>query len=338
MRIFIDIGHPAHVHYFRNFIKIMKERGHKFFITARDKEVTHQLLDYYNIEYHSRGKGRTGYFGKFQYIFEADYKILRFARQFKPDLFLSFGSAYAAHVSKLIGKPHIAFDDTDHAKYEHLMYVPFTDYIHTPEAYLKNFGKKHFRFKGIMELSYLHPKYLDNSLNDESTKKQIFIRIISWEASHDFGHSSKNYTNFINFLNEISSDYEIIISGEREIPVEIKKFYHPISPEKIHQILKKSCIYIGEGGTIANESAILGVPNILINPISKTVGVHQYLKSKGLQEYFDNIQMALPKIMEILKNIEQKKDEMKQNSKKLIEESVDVTDYIIRTVEKLKIN
>jgi len=27
MKILIDIGHPAHVHYFRNFIKMMESNG-----------------------------------------------------------------------------------------------------------------------------------------------------------------------------------------------------------------------------------------------------------------------------------------------------------------------
>jgi hypothetical protein len=29
----------------RNFIKIMEGKGHKFFVSARDKEVTHSLLN-----------------------------------------------------------------------------------------------------------------------------------------------------------------------------------------------------------------------------------------------------------------------------------------------------
>jgi predicted glycosyltransferase len=313
----------------------MESEGHEFFVTARDKDVTHYLLNYYGIKYTTRGRGRTGYCGKMIYIFEADYELFRNAKKFNPDVFLSFGSAYAAHVSKLLGKPHIAFDDTDHAKYEHLMYVPFTDFIHTPEAYLKDFGKKHHRFKGIMELSYLHPKYLDDSfLKDESNSKQVFIRIVSWEASHDFGYSSKNYKSFINLINEISSEYEIIVSSEKVVPVELKKFNHKIPPEKIHNILNKSCLYIGEGGTIANECAILGVPNLLINPISKLVGVHQLLKNKGIQEYFDNIQDALNRIEFILSNISQVKEKVLFNSKKFIAESQDVTEYIINVVKK----
>ena len=48
MRIFIDIGHPAHVHYFRYIINKLKMDGNDIFITARNKDVTHQLLNNYN--------------------------------------------------------------------------------------------------------------------------------------------------------------------------------------------------------------------------------------------------------------------------------------------------
>ena len=36
MKIFLDIGHPAHVHYFKNFIMEIKNEGHKVLITARN--------------------------------------------------------------------------------------------------------------------------------------------------------------------------------------------------------------------------------------------------------------------------------------------------------------
>ncbi|MBK9737119.1 MAG: DUF354 domain-containing protein [Saprospiraceae bacterium] len=148
MRIFIDIGHPAHVHYFRNFIKIMEDKGHCIFVSARDKEVAHSLLKYYNINFASRGKGRKSLLGKLFHILEADYKIFKLAKKFKPDIFLSFGSAYAAHVSKLLNKPHIAFDDTEHAKFEHLMYYPFSDAVLNPSCFGKKLGSKQIFFDG----------------------------------------------------------------------------------------------------------------------------------------------------------------------------------------------
>lgn len=56
MKIQIDINHPAHVHYFRNFIKIMEERGHVFKITNRNSPMINQLLDIYGIEHITRNQ------------------------------------------------------------------------------------------------------------------------------------------------------------------------------------------------------------------------------------------------------------------------------------------
>ena len=45
MKILIDTGHPVHVHYFRNFIKIMEKKGHEFIVIFRNKEIEHYLLN-----------------------------------------------------------------------------------------------------------------------------------------------------------------------------------------------------------------------------------------------------------------------------------------------------
>ena len=49
MRILFDLGHPAHVHYFKNLIKLLKKNGNQVLIVAREKDVTHSLLKYYGI-------------------------------------------------------------------------------------------------------------------------------------------------------------------------------------------------------------------------------------------------------------------------------------------------
>ena len=53
MKIFIDINHPAHVHYFKNFIKIVTNKGHKVMITARDRDVAIDLLTKYKITFYN---------------------------------------------------------------------------------------------------------------------------------------------------------------------------------------------------------------------------------------------------------------------------------------------
>jgi uncharacterized protein len=56
MNILIDIGHPAHVHLFKNFAKQMIEKGNKVLFTCRDKEFEIKLLESNGFDYISFGK------------------------------------------------------------------------------------------------------------------------------------------------------------------------------------------------------------------------------------------------------------------------------------------
>ena len=47
MKILFDLGHPAHVHYFKNLIKLLEKNGNKVLIIAREKDVTQNLLKHY---------------------------------------------------------------------------------------------------------------------------------------------------------------------------------------------------------------------------------------------------------------------------------------------------
>ena len=49
MRIIINIGHPGHVHFYRNAILALEERGHEVLVTARAKDITYKLLGIYDI-------------------------------------------------------------------------------------------------------------------------------------------------------------------------------------------------------------------------------------------------------------------------------------------------
>lgn len=40
MKVLVDIGHPAHVHLFKNMIWERERKGHEILITAREKEIT----------------------------------------------------------------------------------------------------------------------------------------------------------------------------------------------------------------------------------------------------------------------------------------------------------
>lgn len=336
MKILIDIGHPAHVHYFKNFIKIMENKGHQFLIISRNKEIEHYLLKRYDIPYVDRGKGQKKLIGKIVYYFRAVYLIYKNAKIFRPDILMSLGSPYAAIASKLIGKPHIAFDDTDHAKLSHFLTYPFSNWILTPSCYIKNLGRKQIRFNGYMELCYLHPNHfipeasIFDVLGVRKNEKYIILRFVSWNASHDIGYSGLTPEMKMKMAKELSKYARVFVSSEGELSDDLKQYQIKIPPESMHGALSFATLFIGEGATMASECAMLGTPAIYVNSLS--AGTLEEQEKYGLIFGFRNSNGVLEKATELL-NTHNLKKTWQESSYKMISEKIDTTAFAIWFIE-----
>jgi hypothetical protein len=337
LRILIDIGHPAHVHYFKHMIALMQAKGHAFLIIARNKEITHQLLNAYSIPYVSRGKGGKGLIGKMFYTFKADLLVLKKAIEFKPDLLVSFGSPYPAHVSKLIFKPHIAITDTEHAKLGILAFAPFTKTILTPDVFQKDLGKKQVRFRSYIEYTYLHHNYfkpdltIKKELGIAADKKFILFRYISWGASHDIGQSgiSDEVKKELIALFE-NKGYTILISSEGKLEPFFERYQIKIAPEKIHSVLNAADFFIGESGTMATEAAILGTPSVFVNSLN--AGVFEDEVKREILYSFRNTIGLVEKITELLTDDDLKTKHLPRAAE-LQKEKIDPTAFLVWFLE-----
>ncbi len=342
MRILLDIGHPAHVHYFKNFYAIMMGKGHEFLITARKKEVSQELLEAYDMPYVNRGTGSNKTMGKALYLPKANYLIIVEALKFKPDLFLSFGSPYAAQVSFFLGKPHISFDDTENAKFAHKLYRPFTKQIFSPSAYKGEKTNKQEFFNGYMELSYLSPKYFSPDpnvlefINIQPQEKFVILRFVSWGATHDAGHSGVSEANKIKLVKEMSKHAKVFISSEAELNGPLKSYQIKIPPDKMHDILYYSTLFFGESATMASESAILGTYAIYLDDEGRGYTDElekEYSLVENYTESTEDQEKAIGRAIELLTN-DNLKAESIHKSKRLISEKIDVTDFMVRKIEE----
>jgi predicted glycosyltransferase len=159
MKLLIDIGHPAHVHLFKNFVWEMKKRGHEVLITARKKEITLDLLDKYGFDYITVGEMKSGTFNLMKEWVLRDIRILNLALNFNPDILIGMHNPVVSHVAKILRKKSIIFTDTEHAKLANWVTFPFSDSICTPSCFKRDIGKKQIRYNGYHELAYLHPNY-----------------------------------------------------------------------------------------------------------------------------------------------------------------------------------
>ena len=331
MKIFVDIGHPAHVHYFKNTIIILSGDGHQFCITARDKDVTHQLLKAYHISFFNRGRGSNSLAGKLFYLLQTNLRIYKIAKTFRPDLFLSFASPYAAQVSKMIKAPHIAFTDTEHAMLGNALFLPFSDVVITPLVFHDDLGENHIRFNGFMELCYLHEQYFtpdDNvlgQLNLSKNDKFVIIRLVSWNASHDIGQTGFYQDSLVKLVEIIKKYAKVCITSEGTIPTELEKYKLNINPAVMHHILAHAALFIGEGATMASECAMLGTPAIYVNTLS--AGTIEDQENKGLLYSYRNSKGVIEKAEEILRDKNSKQKQI-NSSKNYLKNKINVTKFI----------
>lgn len=334
MKVLIDIGHPAHVHFYKNTIKELESRGHEVLVTARDKEVTVKLLNAYGIEHTVLSSMKQGKGNLIKEWIIRDYKLLQISRKFKPDVLTGILNPPVAHVSWLLRKKSIIFNDTEHATFAQKITYPFSDVICIPSCYMNPVGIKNVVYEGYHELAYLHPKYFtpNSSVLQEmgltEDDRFIIVRFVSWGAHHDVGHHG--IKDKIQFINELEKYGKVIITSEKELEPELEQYKLKVSPEKLHDLLYYSTLYIGEGSTTASECAILGTHAIYINTLK--LGYTNEQESKyDLVYNFSNENGVFEKAIELLKN-PNLKEEGKKKREKLLEDKTDVTKFMLATI------
>jgi predicted glycosyltransferase len=336
MRVLVDINHPAHVHLFKHFAWEMEAKGHKVFFTTRKKEVTIDLLTQYGFEFESFGNHYKSMWSKMWGFVKFDFMLLRRALKFKPDVFLTMGGMYASHVATMVRKPHIALDDTEHAKEHHMLYVPFTQAILTPVCFHKSFGKNQIYYKGWHELAYLHPNRFTpnpeiyNILGIEPTQSYVIVRFVSWDASHDIGQKGLTMQMKIDFIAEMSKRTKVFISSESELPENLKAYQIKIPPHRMHDALAYAKLFIGEGSTMASECACLGTPAIYINSLE--VGYCTEQEKYGLVYNFRRPEGVVEKAIELLET-PNLKTKMAAFRLKMLKEKIDVSAFLVWFVE-----
>ena len=342
MKILVEISHPAHVHYFKNLIKLLNQSNNSVVVVAKNKEVTFELLNAYKIKFYKMLSSKKYFLSKVIGLIIDDILLFLYSLKFKPDLYLSFSSPYVGHIAFIMRKYHIVFDDTEHASLEHLMYKPFASEIITPTFFSKNLGRKHIKFNSVFELCYLHPKYFKcdysvlDDLNLRKNERFIILRFISWDAIHDKGQKGMSYNDKIEAVEKLSAYAKVFISSEKKLPDNLLKYKLNISPEKMHSLISCASLFFGESGTMAVEAALLGTPSVRVSTLASSLGNFKELKNKyKLIHYYSCGKKGLEKSIELIKDNKSKNKWIKRKDV-FINDKLDSNKYMFnRIINKL---
>ena len=342
MNILFDINHPAHVHLFKNAVHILKAKGHHVVITSRDKDITVQLLNNLNLPHIVLSKAQKGLFRLSLELVWKQMRLLPILLKNKIQVCVSVTGACNVHICKLLGIPTLVFYDTEHATLQNKLTVPFATYFITPESFEGRYGKNHITYQGTHDLAYLHPKYFTpnakiyNFLGLRPQEKYTIIRFVSWQAAHDMGYQGIPIDLKRKIIEMCAQQGKVFIVSEDPNLGEFREYQLNIPPEKMHDVLAFASLYIGEGGSMATEAAILGTPAIFVSPLS--AGVFQYLETYDLMYAFKPHEETkiFSKIQFLLKS-DDIKSQWQAKRQKFISENIDLTEWMTEFILSQKL-
>ena len=342
MRILIGLGHPAHFHLYKKVIDSLISKGFVAKIIISDKDILKKLLDDYGFDYTILCHQRTNesFVSKFLRIFISYIKLYRLLNFFKPQLIIGC-LTQIGFVSFITKTPSIfnAEDDFNYTFLQGLITYPFISTIVTPSVTkVSIFSYKQIVYDGFHKLAYLHPHNFipDRTKVDIPVDKKFFIlRLSSLSAYHDVNATGINNSIANKIINILLPHGRILITSERELPLEFEKYRFRGNLSDIHHYLYYAKLFIGDSQSMAVEAAMLGTIGIRFNDFVGKISVLEEIENKyqlsiGIKS--SQPDLLFEKIKEIIddSNIQ---DKWKKRRQKMLSEKIDVTAFMVWFIE-----
>ena len=269
-------------------------KKHNVLCTSRSYDEVSKLAKIRNFDLVCVGKhGGNEKYGKLEASINRIKKLSLLIDKFSPELAISFCSPEAARISFGMGIKHIAFCDSPHANAVMKLTLPLIQKLLIPWI----IPKKEFSKYGIDTKNIIPYRAIDafvtikRSTNQEYSlpfknnhKKNILIRVEEEQASYT--QKSRIIIPIIKeIINEFNGENIVILGRYTEQIKNLRKLFG-----KKAKILKMSFdgkylldntdVFLGSGGTMTAESALLGVPTISYNAVPNIV--EKYLVKNNL--------------------------------------------------------
>lgn len=290
------------------------QKNNKLLCTSRNYREVVELAKIRGINLVFVGKhGGSDKISKLNASITRMHLLLSKVKKFNPELTVSFCSPEASRIAYGVGVKHIAFCDSPHAEAVMRLSLPIIQFLLIPWI----IPKKEFTKFGISEEKISQYKAIDASVivkerakNDLKynsllkKRKTILIRPEESEASYIFDNENR-ITRIIRETIKEFPNHNIVVLG-RYLP-QISKLKHEFGNKVIvlskvvdgKSLLKFVDVFIGSGGTMTAEAALMGIPTISYHAVPNYI--EKYLVKNGLVKREENPQKIVVLIKKILR-------------------------------------
>jgi predicted glycosyltransferase len=276
---------------------LLKNSGHDVLCTSRKYREAVELARIKKLDLTFVGShGGADRYDKLREGARRTYELAQAIKQFEPDVAITFSSPEGSRVAFGLGIAHISFNDSPHAEAVAKLTIPLTHKLYCPwviprSAWL-GYGivkKNIVPYRALDPAAWL--KHPDNDNDDvaevnQDKKKMILIRLEESKASY-IADKKVSATKMIDsFVDKLWQSANIVVLCRYEDQIaEVKSRYGDkvqVLTDVVDGIalVKSTHLFVGAGGTMTAEAALLGKPTISIAPVHYYV--EEYLVKSGL--------------------------------------------------------
>jgi predicted glycosyltransferase len=313
VRVWLDILTPKQANMLGLLAGRLSSAGVEVGITARRYRELTQLLRIRGIRAKPFGEhGGGDLYSKLVASAERTLMLAKFAKRFAPDLAVSFSSPECARASFGLGVGHYCISDSPHAVAVSKLTVPISEKLFSPRAIPKAAWERYgIARDSIIQYDALDPVAWIRAYSPRREPEEGLVVFRPEEARASYllkGESDTGFAReFLRRLLEIEAGARVVIVPRYD-PGELSGLGRAFRNASVlrsavdgMELLGRASAFVGRGGTMTAEAALMGVPSISCYPSDPTF-VERYLIRAGLVKRIPDPRRAAEATARILRD------------------------------------
>ena len=295
MRAWFDLLTPKQVLFFGPMIKELESRGGEVLATSRRYREVGPLAERAGLNLTYVGdRGTKGQEEQLLAATRRQAEIIPIVKEFAPTVAVSIASAVCARVSFGLGIKHVAVNDSPHSDVAGRLSIPLSYHLLCPwvipyKAWAP-FGIERRRvttYRALDPAAWLKREPLAGPVPDLDPKKEtVTVRVQESDAPYlakaDMGWTDKLLATLLETFP--AANLVALCRYDFQVEEVRRKFgSRCIVPDNVvsgHDLLARTDLFVGMGGTMNAEAALMGIPTI--SAFQGSLYTDRYLESVGL--------------------------------------------------------
>jgi uncharacterized protein len=337
LKIWFDILTPKQVVFFKRAVVLLRNSGHEVLCTSRRYREATELARIKKLDLTVVGKhGGADRYDKLRESAMRSYELAKVVKGFGPGMAVTFSSPEGSRVAFGLGIRHIGFNDSPHAKAVAKLTIPLMKKLYCPWVIPHSAWTGY----GISKKDIVHYRALDPAawLKHDDTpevkkdKKMIILRLEESKASYIADKKIGTARMIDGFVKELWQSTNIVVLCRYEDQIAEVQSRYGNKVQMLKDVIdgtalvKSAQLFVGAGGTMTAEAALLGKPTISIAPIQ--FYTQRYLVKSGLVKRANNSKSLVRLCMKMISD-ESYMQAQKKRAARILRSMEDPTDRVI---------